>query len=80
MDATSIHHREIIMAIDYGHRRAPLRRGRRIPLNVNLSPETHKELHRIGEGNRSAAIEDVVRWYTEHRARELAALVPDPVT
>jgi len=68
------------MAIDYVHRRAPLRRGRRVPLNVNISLETLKELSRIGEGNRSAAIEDVVRWYSEHRARELAALVPDPVT
>jgi hypothetical protein len=49
--------------------RMPLRRRKRIPAKVTLAPETHVYLARIGDGNRSAAIEELVRL---HRARELA--------
>ena len=58
-------------------RRVPIRRGRRIPISVSLAPETHELLHRLGEGNRSAAIEELVRLY---RRRELAVPRTDPVT
>ena len=40
--------------MDQSTRRAPLNRGRRIPLNVTLSPETHRALSEIANGNRSA--------------------------
>jgi hypothetical protein len=51
-------------------RRPRLPRGkRRIPLNVNLTPEIHRELGRIAGGNRSAAIEQLVRQYLAERAR-----------
>ena len=55
-------------------RRLPLRRGRRIPLSVTVSPETHALLAKLGEGNRSAAIEELVRL---HLLRE--RLDPAPV-
>jgi len=48
-------------------RRMPLRRGRRIPINVTLSAEAHILLAKIGEGNRSAAIEELVRLYRERK-------------
>ena len=51
-------------------RRMPIKRRRRIPVNVTLAPETHVILARIGQGNRSAAIEELVRLYC---ARELIA-------
>jgi hypothetical protein len=54
--------------MNYANRRQPLRRGRRIPLNVTLAPETHRELARIGEGNKSAGIEELVRQHIERRA------------
>ncbi len=47
------------------NRRPRLERGRRIAINVNLSPETHKALHKIGKGNRSKAIEDLVTQHLE---------------
>jgi hypothetical protein len=49
-------------------RRLPLRRGKRLRLNVTVAPETHRALRDIGDGNRSAAIEELVRLY---RLREL---------
>jgi hypothetical protein len=55
-------------------RRLPLRRARRVRLNVTVAPETRIHLERIGDGNRSAAIEELVRLY---RARELT---PQPTT
>lgn len=55
--------------MDTSARRAPLPEGaRRIPLNVTLDPQTHRELGRIGQGNRSAAIEKLVRHYLAHTA------------
>ena len=53
-------------------RRAPLGSGRlrRIPLCVSLSPETHRDLAKLEKGNRSAAIELLVREYFE-RARAI---------
>lgn len=47
--------------------RPRLRRGRRIPINVTLAPNILKALHKIGDGNRSAAIEKLVG---EHLERE----------
>jgi hypothetical protein len=49
--------------MDYTTRRLPLKRARRIAINVTVDPETHVILHRIGEGNRSAGLEEVVRFY-----------------
>ena len=46
----------------------PIRRGRRIPINVTLAPETHVLITRLGEGNRSAGIEELARLF---RAKEL---------
>jgi hypothetical protein len=54
--------------MDHSTRRAPLRKGRRIPLNVTLSPDIHRDLAKLEKGNRSAAIEMLVREYFE-RAR-----------
>lgn len=56
--------------------RRRLEKGRRIPLNVNLSPEIHTELGRIGNGNRSAAIETLVQRYLAERVAKVA----EPVT
>jgi hypothetical protein len=44
-------------------RRMPLRRGKRIPINVTVAPETNVWLAKFGDGNRSAAIEELVRLY-----------------
>lgn len=55
-------------------RRQPLASGRRIPLTVNLEPQLHRELGLIGQGNRSKAIETLVKWYLA--ARTLAPDVP----
>ena len=48
--------------------RMPLRRRKRVPVNLTLAPETHVFLARFGDGNRSAAVEELVRLY---RAREI---------
>lgn len=56
-------------------RQPRLPKGRRISLNVNLSPRAHLELGRICNGNRSAAIERLV---DEHLKRHTAQL--DAVT
>lgn len=42
-------------------RQEPLKEGRRISVNVNLSPQVLLELSKISGGNRSAAIEKLVR-------------------
>jgi hypothetical protein len=52
--------------MDHATRQAPLEEGRRISLNVNLAPDILRELALISGGNRSAAIEKLVR---EHVAR-----------
>lgn len=57
-------------------RRAPLSKGRRISLNVNLSPEIHRELGKLCKGNRSAAIESLVLW---HLAAKREPCSVDPV-
>ena len=54
--------------MDISSRRAPLKRGRRIPLCVSLDPDTHKGLEKIARGNKSAAIEQLVRDYFARRA------------
>lgn len=62
--------------MDQSNRSAPLKKGRRIPLNVNLRPDIYRELGRICNGNRSAAIEALV---TRHLDR-LRALTSDTST
>jgi hypothetical protein len=57
-------------------RRMPIARARRIALNVTLAPETIEVLGRVGQGNRSAAIEELVRLY---RRRELAIPRTEPI-
>jgi hypothetical protein len=59
--------------MDISSRRPPLKKGRRIALNVNISPETHRALGKISNGNRSAAIETLVR---QHLDRATAANCP----
>jgi hypothetical protein len=59
------------------NRRLPILRARRVALNVTLAPETIEVLARIGHGNRSAAIEELVRL---HRRRELAIPRTEPST
>jgi hypothetical protein len=45
-----------------------LKYGRRIAINVNLTPEIHEQLFALGKGNRSAAIEELVkRHVARHR-------------
>lgn len=61
--------------MDYAARRAPLKKGRRINLNVNLDPDIHRALGRLCGGNRSAAIEQLVRAHMER----LRAPDPDAV-
>jgi len=61
---------ETYKKMDVFTRRAPLRRGRRIPVNLTLSPETHRELAKLGRGNRSAAVEELVRRHLLERAQE----------
>jgi metal-responsive CopG/Arc/MetJ family transcriptional regulator len=56
-------------------RSAPLRKGRRISINVNLAPDIHRELGKIAKGNRSAAIEHLVRQYIAERTK-----IPEPIT
>jgi hypothetical protein len=51
-------------------RQPPLKEGRRISVNVNLAPSVLLELSKIAGGNRSAAIEALVR---EHVARRQSA-------
>lgn len=67
--------------MDYTNRSARLSGVRRIALNVNLSPEIHAELGQIAAGNRSAAIELLVREHVkrrERRARATQTLEPTP--
>lgn len=61
---------------NHSTRRAPLRRGRRIPICVSLSPETHEALLKIEGGNRSAAIEKLVKEYHARPSRKAVALEP----
>jgi hypothetical protein len=51
--------------MDYDNRRARLPKGRRINLNVNLDPEIHSALGLLCGGNKSAAIETLVRQHLE---------------
>lgn len=62
------------LPMDYTSRRAPLKKGRRINLNLNIAPDVHRELGRLCGGNRSAAVEALVH---EHLAR---VRVPQPDT
>lgn len=53
-------------------RRAPLKKGRRISLTVNLTPENHRELSKMCNGNRSAAIEMLITLYRAERVAKVA--------
>ena len=56
-------------------RSARLPRGRRrISLNINIDPELLRELGRIARGNRSAAVEELVRRHIATRTR-----IPEPI-
>lgn len=60
--------------MDNSIRRPRIPKGRRVPITVSLDVKTHKALRKIGDGNRSRAIEELVR-------RHLAAKqIPEPVT
>lgn len=52
--------------MDHSARQEPLESGRRVPITVNLAPYIIEELAAISGGNRSKAIEHLVR---EHIAR-----------
>jgi hypothetical protein len=60
-------------------RRARLSKGRRIPLCVSLSSQTIRDLGKIARGNRSAAIEQLVREYHARRA-PAPEPIPEPIT
>ena len=62
--------------MDYTTRRMPLRRGRRKAVNVTLSPETLRILHLVGEGNRSAGIEELARMYQSRQVPILEPIAP----
>ena len=65
--------------MDYTNRQPPRPGVRRIALNVNLSPEIHAELGQIAAGNRSAAIELLVREHVTRRERRArSAPIPEP--
>jgi hypothetical protein len=51
------------------NRRPPLRTGRRIPLTITVDDATNEGLLMIGNGNRSAAIEQLVRDHLTKLAR-----------
>lgn len=66
--------------MDYTTRRLPLRRSKRIALNVTLAPEIHAALERIGDGNRSAGVEEAVRFYiAKCRAFDRARILATPI-
>lgn len=49
--------------------------ARRVVLTVNLAPEIHKHLGKIAKGNRSMAIEELVRRHmAENRTPEPVAV------
>jgi hypothetical protein len=59
--------------MDYSNRQEPLEQGRRISLNVNLSPDILEELAKIADGNRSKAIEILVRQHIARSRRRTTA-------
>lgn len=54
-------------------RQERLKEGRRISVNVNLAPAIIAELAKIAEGNRSKAIEQLVRSHVARGRPELSA-------
>lgn len=60
----------VIMA--HTSRRAPLSSGRRFPVTITVTAETDEGLMLIGNGNRSAAIELLVRRALAKRRRAAA--------
>lgn len=54
------------------NRRTPQDGVRRIPLTVNLSPDVHLALQKIENGNRSAAIEKLVKLWQARKLQEIA--------
>jgi hypothetical protein len=54
--------------MDFSARRLPRRNGgRRVTLNVTVSRETKRDLAKIGRGNRSRAIEELVAAHLERQ-------------
>jgi hypothetical protein len=59
--------------MDYSTRQEPLEEGPRVSLNVTLAPSIIKELGSICAGNRSAAIEKLVREHVLRTSPEIDA-------
>lgn len=53
-----------------------MRRAKRVPLNVTLAPETCRELAKIAQGNRSAAIEWLLDQHLERQRATAEQLDP----
>jgi hypothetical protein len=60
-------------------RKRKLPKGRRIVINVNLSPEVHEALAHICHGNRSAAIEVLVHQHLARMRLEQCAPTTEPI-
>ena len=48
--------------------------GRRLPVTLNLSPETHNHLTNIGDGNKSRAVERLVEAEVKRSRRRAPAV------
>jgi hypothetical protein len=57
----------------FQNRRPKLNNGRRVDMHAVISQETMSALEEIGKGNRSAAIEYLVRVYLERGAQSEAS-------
>ena len=71
-DSASIYLKNLEVPDDdlpFDTRRAPLAKGARTPLNITVSEETRVALEIIGGGNRSAAIEELLRFYVAHHLK-----------
>ncbi len=63
--------------MEYTTQRMPMRRAKRRAVNVTLSPDTLRILEFVGEGNRSAGIEELARLY---QSLKIPVSSPEPIT